>query len=118
MALTQGWARGGLRAGSGLSPSNPIQLRSSLTPGLAALSRRSPCRQLPSRNNLVLPVVSSATALDADTSNGFYTQPGPIGQLGFSTSMNQDFHTTGGQQLGKGELAEALVLVTPDVVWS
>ena len=111
MSLTYSWARGGLRASSTPRPSTPIQSRS-LIPGVAALSRGSQPRQRPARLSFVAASASSATALDADTSNGFYAQPGPIGQLGFSTAMQQDFYTTGGQHLGKGAAAEAPVRVT------
>lgn len=105
MSTTCSWPLGGLRTGAGagsVSKSVPTQLRS-FSPRNTALRLSNGYQQRASRSQLAV-CASSATALDADVSLGQLSPAGSVGQLGFSTTMQQDFYTAGTRQLGKGVL--------------
>lgn len=111
MTTTCSWPLGGLRkpvAGS-VSKSVQTQLRS-LAPRNTALRPSSRYERRAPRSQLAVGA-SSATALDADVSLGQLSPVGAVGQLGFSTTMQEDFYTAGARQLGKGAVDRG-VLVT------
>lgn len=110
MTTACSWPLGGLRRGvpagnvskatsKGVSNILPIQLRR-FSRSIPVL--RASISHLQRSQQQLAVCASSATALDADVSLGKLSPDGPIGQLGFSTTIQSDFYVADGKQLGKG----------------
>jgi hypothetical protein len=113
MTTACSWPLGGLRRGvpagnvskatsKGVSNILPIQLRR-FSRSIPVL--RASISHLQRSQQQLAVCASSATALDADVSLGKLSPDGPIGQLGFSTTIQSDFYVADGKQLGKGDAA-------------